>query len=103
MQPEAVTGGPRAVPSALATSFTASFDLPLTGTFLMYEAGGGAIRQRDLWKASFQTPSSTMGLSVLGRAGRAAPGNCLLLRRLPLKAGQAKQCSGCLRPKEQAL
>lgn len=45
---EAVTGGPRAVPLALATVVTQSLDLPLNGSLLTSEARGGAIGQRGL-------------------------------------------------------
>lgn len=58
---EAVTGGPRAVPSALATVVTQSLDLPLNGCFLTSEAGGGAIGQRVLWETFFQTHCFALG------------------------------------------
>ena len=61
MQLEVVTGGPRAVPSALATVLTPSFDLPLIGSFLTYEAGDRAIGQKPLRKTSFQTHPFVMG------------------------------------------
>lgn len=58
------------VPSALATVLTPSFDLPLISSFLMYEARGGAIRQRVLWKTSFQTHSFAMGPQCAGKGKR---------------------------------
>lgn len=55
VQLEVVTGGPRAVLSALAMVLTPSFDLSLIGSFLTCEAGGGAICQRPAGKLPSRT------------------------------------------------
>ena len=64
VQLEVVTGGPRAVPSVLATVLMTNFHLLLTGSLSLGESRGGGIGHRGLWELSFQTHTSANGVLV---------------------------------------